>query len=266
MKMKSIISFVFLLQVISNTVNLVTTQFPPDSVYKCRNTGTYTTRSDYARNLKVALNAVGMMKKVNGGFYNSSYGGNEAAYALALCSDVAHKWGGDCNDCVTKLSILVSIKCLDEKEAVIWDSNCMVRYSDRKSFGVLADWGWNLLPERGGAPDIAPFDNVVIKLATRLQGETAGGDNTKKAAPGTMTYPPYGVTIYGAMQCTPDLSKELCSKCLQSILLVHHPCCSGRTTVRMCSPNCFFSYRVQDFHHWKSHQALATSGTDYFTI
>ncbi|KAI3515707.1 hypothetical protein L1887_14610 [Cichorium endivia] len=258
MKMKSIISFVFLLQVISNVVNMVTSQFPPESVYKCRNTGNYTTTSDYARNLKVALNAIGLSKKVSGKFYNSSYGGNEAAYALALCSEVAFRWGGDCNDCVTKLSNLVSIKCLNEKEAVIWGSNCMVRYSDRKIFGILDDWVWNLLPEQGVAANRALFDKAVYNLATTLQGAAAGGDNRKKAALGTMTYQPNNVTVYGTMQCTPDLSKELCSKCLQKIIMPNHPCCTGKTAARMFSPNCFFSYKVQDFHHWKPNQALAT--------
>ncbi|KAI3710415.1 hypothetical protein L2E82_40195 [Cichorium intybus] len=144
----------------------VLTSISPNSVYKCRDTGNYTTMSDYSRNLKVALNAVGMAKKVSGGFYNSSYGGNEAAYALALCSGVALKWGGDCTECVRKLSISVTIKCLDEKEAVIWGSNCMVRYSDRKIFGVLADWGWNLLPGRDVAADRAGFDKALNQLAT----------------------------------------------------------------------------------------------------
>lgn len=215
--------------------------------------------SDYSRNLKVALNAVGMAKKVSGGFYNSSYGGNEAAYALALCSGVALKWGGDCTECVRKLSISVTIKCLDEKEAVIWGSNCMVRYSDRKIFGVLADWGWNLLPGRDVAADRAGFDKALNQLATRLQGEAAGGDNTKKVALGSITYPPHSKTVYGTMQCTPDLSKELCSKCLLSILLVLHPCCSGKTTARMFSPNCYFSYSLENFPSWKPHQAWTTS-------
>ncbi|CAH1448345.1 unnamed protein product [Lactuca virosa] len=189
--MKSIISIVFLLQTIINAVNLTTAQFPEEPVFRCRNTGNYTPSSDYSRNLKAALDAVGKVKKYSGGSFSSSIGTKEAAYAVALCSSVAIKWGGNCNDCITRLTTSLQAKCPNQKEGVMWGSDCMIRYSDRKIIGVKDDWVWILSPGGSSRTD-------------------------KKAAFGTITFPPNNSTIYGAMQCTSDLSKELCTKCLQN--------------------------------------------------
>ncbi|XP_052621530.1 cysteine-rich repeat secretory protein 1 [Lactuca sativa] len=122
--MKSVISIAFLLLAIINAVNLVTAQFPAEPFFKCRDTGNYTTRTDYSRNLKVALNTVGNMDTYNGGSFNSSIGVNEAAHVMALCSGVSIHWSGNCKDCIHKLTVQLSIKCMDQKEAVMWGSMC----------------------------------------------------------------------------------------------------------------------------------------------
>ncbi|CAI9292620.1 unnamed protein product [Lactuca saligna] len=116
--MKSIISIAFLLQAIINTVTLVIAQFPLEPVFKCRDTGNYTTRTDYSRNLRVALNTVGNMDTYNGGSFNSSIGVNEAAHVMALCSGVSIHWGANCKECIHKLTVQLTIKCLDQKEAI----------------------------------------------------------------------------------------------------------------------------------------------------
>ncbi|KAL7592997.1 hypothetical protein Lser_V15G32121 [Lactuca serriola] len=248
--MKSIISIAFLLQAIINAVNLTTAQFPEEPVFRCRNTGNYTPSSDYSRNLKAALDAVGKVKKYSGGSFSSSNGVKEAAYAVALCSGVAIKWGGNCNDCITRLTTSLQAKCPNQKEGVMWGSDCMIRYSDRKIIGVKDDWIWILSPGLGTIFNKVQFDKGVIDLMTRLQGEAAGGTN-KKDAFGTITFPPNNSTIYGAMQCTSDLSKELCTKCLQSIILSYHPCCGGIMAGRMYSPSCYFTFSLEEYKKWK---------------
>ncbi|CAI9292618.1 unnamed protein product [Lactuca saligna] len=149
--MKSIISIAFLLQAIMNAVNLVTAQFPAEPVFRCRDTGNYTTRSDYYRNFKSALNAVGNMDKYSGGTFSSSEGQKETSYAIGLCSSVSSKWGGNCQDCIYQLTISLIVKCPNQKEGVMWGSNCMIRYSDRKIIGVLDDWVWIFLPDKQGS-------------------------------------------------------------------------------------------------------------------
>ncbi|CAH1448346.1 unnamed protein product [Lactuca virosa] len=147
--MKSIISLVFLLQSIINDVNLTTTRFPEEPVFGCRNKGNYTPSSDYSKNLKAAFNVVGTAKKYSGGSFSSFQGVKEAAYAIALCSGVAIKWGGNCNDCITKLTTSLQAKCPYQKEGVMWGSDCMICYSDCKIIGVKDDWVWILSPGVG---------------------------------------------------------------------------------------------------------------------
>ncbi|CAH1448348.1 unnamed protein product [Lactuca virosa] len=170
--MKSIISIAFLLQAIINTVNLVTAQFPAEPVFRCRDTGNYTTRSDYSRNLKVALNTVGNMDTYNGGSFNSSIGVNEAAHVMALCSGISTHWGGNCKDCIHKLTVQLSIKCMDQKEAVMWGSNCMIHFSDRKILGALDDWSRFTLPDNQKGSLVNPpanFDEVMFYFMRRLK-------------------------------------------------------------------------------------------------
>ena len=92
------------------------------------------------------------------------------------------------------------------------------------------------------------FDKALSDLMKKLQVQAAGGTD-KKSAFGTADYE--NKLVYGAMQCTADLSKELCTKCLQKIIVAHRSCCSGRRAARMLSPNCFFSYSGDDYPKWK---------------
>ncbi|KAL7592995.1 hypothetical protein Lser_V15G32122 [Lactuca serriola] len=168
--MKAIISIVFLLQAIMNAVNLVTTQFPAEPIFRCRDTGNYTTSSDYYRNFKSALNAVGNISKYSGGTFSSSQGQKETGYAIGLCSGVSSKWDGNCQDCIHQLTISLVVKCPNQKEGVMWGSNCMIRYSDRKIIGVLDDWVWIFLPDKQGSLVNKPdqFNNVLNDLMKRL--------------------------------------------------------------------------------------------------
>ncbi|KAL7592993.1 hypothetical protein Lser_V15G32124 [Lactuca serriola] len=249
--MKSIISIAFLLQAIINAVNLVTAQFPTDPAFRCRDTGNYTPSSDYSRNLKAALDAVGNMNKYNGGSFSASQGKKETAYVMALCSGVSMNWGGNCKDCIYQLTTSLAVTCKLQKEAVMWGSNCMLHYSDRKISGVLDDWVRILLPDKKGSLANKPdqFDKALSDLTKKLQGLAAEGTD-KKSALGTAVYEKK--LVYGAMQCTADLSKDLCTKCLQNIIEAHHTCCSGRMAARMLLPNCFFSYSGEHYSKWKS--------------
>ncbi|KAL9992797.1 putative Gnk2-like domain-containing protein [Helianthus debilis subsp. tardiflorus] len=51
------------------------------------------------------------------------------------------------------------------------------------------------------------------------------------------------------MQCTPDLSKEQCSECLDGAVRELGGCCSGRVAARVLYPNYFLRYSNEHFYN-----------------
>ncbi|GJR98014.1 putative receptor-like protein kinase, partial [Tanacetum coccineum] len=75
----------------------------------------------------------------------------------------------------------------------------------------------------------------------KLRAEASNGGPLRKFASGNTTVPDF-TTIYGLMQCTPDLSKQNCSACLED-LISRIPRYIGRKDAgRILVPNCFLRY------------------------
>ncbi|KAK1430633.1 hypothetical protein QVD17_13515 [Tagetes erecta] len=219
MKFKFIISFQFLLQAITNnnSVTVPQSQSLNFGVYKCRNTSNFTSIA-YQTSLQTALNSLPGNVAYHGGFYRSTVGNssNTPVNALALChGDIGPE---ACEECV-KISIpSLRRNCRNQKEAAAWYTNCIVRYSDREMIGVLDSWTFDELSNTATVSNNGDFDNALNNLTIRLQVQIAAGDSFRKLAVGSVTYGSELFTIYGIIQCTPDLSKDQCSKCLYGII------------------------------------------------
>ncbi|KAK1411403.1 hypothetical protein QVD17_37951 [Tagetes erecta] len=103
----------------------------------------------------------------------------------------------------------------------------------------LDSWTFGELSNTATVSNIGEFDNALNNLTIRLQAQAAAGDSFRKLAVGSVTYGPELFTIYGMMQCTPDLSKDQCSKCLYGTITELRDCCSGRVAARVFFPSCF---------------------------
>ncbi|KAI3716908.1 hypothetical protein L1987_68133 [Smallanthus sonchifolius] len=125
----------------------------------------------------------------------------------------------------------------------------MVRYSDREVIGVVDNWTFGELFNTASVSDIGELNNALNNLTTRLQAQAAGGDSFRKLAVGNVTFGPDSLTIYGMMQCTPDLSREQCSECLYRTITELHGCCSGRVAARVFFPSCFARYSNEHFYN-----------------
>ncbi|PNY12159.1 cysteine-rich receptor-like protein kinase [Trifolium pratense] len=69
-------------------------------------------------------------------FYNFSYGQNtDKVNAIGLCrGDVKPD---DCRNCLNDSRVLLTRLCPNQKEAIGWYDNCMLRYSNRSIFGIM---------------------------------------------------------------------------------------------------------------------------------
>ncbi|XP_030970758.1 cysteine-rich receptor-like protein kinase 29 [Quercus lobata] len=78
-------------------------------------------------------------------------------------------------------------------------------------------------------------------------GASAGGDFGKVAV-GNANYKSQNSTIYGLMQCSPDLSESDCSNCLVGAQSYFQDCCSENAGVRILAPSCNLRIEREQFY------------------
>ncbi|KAK3024963.1 hypothetical protein RJ639_042770 [Escallonia herrerae] len=226
------------------TVGLTIAQ-PDFPGYLCLDTGNYTQDSVYRKNLDDLLFALSTKTT---SFSNSSSGQTpDVANAIALCrGDVDPD---TCRRCVDDSTRRLRQLCPYQKEAIGFYDDCMVRYSNRSIFGIMETAPSGYLLNVDSAPHVVQFKKALISLLEKLQGEAAtGGGSTRMFATGK-TVGPDNLTIYGLVQCTPDISGPQCSSCLGTAIGVYPSCCGGKIGGRVLSPSCYFRYEIGAFYN-----------------
>nr|GFD15775.1 cysteine-rich RLK (receptor-like protein kinase) 26 [Tanacetum cinerariifolium] len=172
----------------------------------------YTRNSSFDRNLDRVLANL-PLRNSGYGFFNSSSGqDSDAASAIALCrGDVESV---PCGACVNKSIVNLTQICPNQKYGSIFYDNCWVTYSDESLLGStkvkypIVDWRAENVTD-----DVPSFTRDLRNLLSNLTAKAAGGGSLRKYAADTMTRPNAEVT-YALVQCTPDLSEQQCTNCL----------------------------------------------------
>ncbi|XP_022140076.1 cysteine-rich receptor-like protein kinase 10 [Momordica charantia] len=213
--------------------------------YSCSGSGNYTANSTYKSNLRRLLSSLPTDNRLDHGFLNISYGKSpHRVNAIALCR-------GDlkpaaCRSCLTDSVSNLPPSCPTQKEAVIWYPNCMLRYSDRRIFGVVQNDPTFWLRNIQDAADLQQFNQVVQTMLAELSRDAAAGGSRLKFAAGNVTTRDSG-NLYATVQCTPDMSYSQCSDCLQTAAGLVQAWCLGKVGVRILRPNCNIRYEVYSF-------------------
>ncbi|MED6180560.1 hypothetical protein PIB30_011322 [Stylosanthes scabra] len=221
--------------------------------------GNYTANSNYATNLNNLLSTLTSNTKINYGFYNSSYGQNtDKVNAIGLCrGDIKPE---ECRGCLDQAKANLTQLCPNRKEAIGWyqDEKCMLRYSDRYIFGHNetgpAYYMWNM----NNATNADKFNGVVNNLLDTLRSKAALGDSRRKYGEGNAVVPS-NKTVYGVVQCTPDLSEEECDSCLVESIKVLPSCCNDKIGARIVRPSCYLRYETSFLFYDPSAQSPSPS-------
>lgn len=207
--------------------------------------GNYTAGSDYERNLNDFFSSLLSNKSDNGyGFFRSSFGQNvDKVYAIGLCRpDLIPD---ACRSFLRNSTYSVKQACPNQKEAIIWSDHFMLRYSNRSLDGKL-----ELVPAYNqsvtgnlSSSDVESFNEQLRDFLGRLGTEAAAGGLLKKFAVETTRATYSNVqSISGHVQCTPDLSEENCSSCLNEGLKQLQKCCYGMDSGSFGNPSCNLRY------------------------
>ncbi|KAL2324332.1 hypothetical protein Fmac_023390 [Flemingia macrophylla] len=208
--------------------------------------GNYTANSTYQNNLNTILSNLSSNTNIGYGFYNFSYGqDSDRVNAIGLCrGDVK---ADACRSCFNDSKVLLTQLCPNQKEAIGWYDNCMLRYSNRSIFNTLeispSFYKWN----NEEATDVDKFNEKLSNMLESLANKASLGDSRYKFATENVSGPAFQ-TIWGLMQCTPDLSELQCSKCLVGARAEIPQCCDGKKGGRVVRPSCNLRYEIYPFY------------------
>ncbi|XP_062088338.1 cysteine-rich receptor-like protein kinase 29 [Humulus lupulus] len=121
-------------------------------------------------------------------------------------------------------------RCPNKKGAVAWYDNCMLRYSDRSYFGVMETNPPLILSNTQNVSSdsgtVEAYFQALRSLLDNLKSIAMTGGSLRKFSVDNVTAPGFK-TIYGLMQCTPDLSQMDCNNCLDTLFGIILGCCNG---------------------------------------
>ena len=225
----------------------VTNAQPRFLSYWCSNgVGNYTNNSTYKANLNTLLTSLSSNNEIDYGFYNFSAGQNsDKVNAIALCrGDVMPT---ACRSCINDSRIQLTQLCPNQKEAIGWYDNCMLRYSNDSIFGTQQSSPYFYMRNSKNASDVEEFNQVLGNMMASLRSKAASGDWRRKFATGEANVTSFQ-SIYGLMQCTPDLSELSCSNCLEGAINEIPTCCNRRKAGRVVKPSCNLRYATYHFY------------------
>ncbi|XP_050212586.1 cysteine-rich receptor-like protein kinase 29 isoform X2 [Mercurialis annua] len=209
------------------------------------NVGNYTANSTYQKNLNTLLSTLISNTQITYGFYNLSVGQiPDQANAIALCKgDVSIQ---ECRGCIRNSTRQIIEHCPNYKEVLGFYDSCMLRFSNRSIFGLMETQPTVHMVNEENVTDANQFDSALQKLLSRLRSKAASGNFTRKFATGNESA---GFeTIYGLVQCTPDISEQNCNDCMVAAIRDIPFCCDGKLGGRVMKPSCNFRYENYRFY------------------
>ncbi|XP_030923054.1 cysteine-rich receptor-like protein kinase 26 [Quercus lobata] len=215
----------------------------------CSNTGTFSTNSTYANYLNLLLSSLPSNVTANGGFYNTSSGQDpNKVYALALCRGDLDT--GKCYTCTNTSSLDITKQCPDQKEAIIWGGECILRYSNRNIFGTMEVLPSQCVPNPNkiSSTDLDQFNQTLYNLMGSLRTQASlDSSSIKYFAVGDKSFSS-SRNVYGLVQCTPDISQMDCRICLEGAVADISSCSGGKEGGRVLKPSCIAWFEVFQFY------------------
>lgn len=244
----------FLYSVISQLMFIITTTSQPDFFYYlCSNKGNYTNNSPFKKNLDNVLASLSSnsntdSRRVDYGFYNATAGEDpDTANAKVLCRKGVPL--EQCRSCVNDSVRRITQNCPTQKEGAGWYHHCQILYSNN-SVHDETDFSVNqVYSNTGAAPDANGFNEERRELLDRLREEAASGTSIWKSAGGDVKLKsPNTYTIYGLVDCFPDMSYFDCDVCLNRLQSNLPSCCSGSIGARLLAASCQINYEIHPLY------------------
>ncbi|GKF92362.1 cysteine-rich receptor-like protein kinase 8, partial [Tanacetum coccineum] len=124
----------------------------------------------------------------------------------------------------------------------------MLKYSNATILGVLdTSFVWSLA-NGANASNVVQFNEGVKLLLNQLRNDASRGGSLRKYATNSTNGPGF-TTLYGLMQCTPDLSENDCYNCLDGAIRYIPSCCDSKQGARVYYSSCNMRYEEYRFYN-----------------
>ncbi|XP_059638893.1 cysteine-rich receptor-like protein kinase 10 [Cornus florida] len=230
---------------------IITEAAPSYRAHICTNETTYTSNTTFQSNLNLVLSYLSSNDTTINGFYKATAGPDvpDVAYGLFLCrGDVA---GTDvCQDCVAHaVKETVEQYCPNQKKAIIWYDECMLRYANQSFFSTMEEspnvnvWNPNNVTEQDRFEQL--LGETVDDLANLVSNDESG--NVTRFATQEADFTAFQ-KLHSLAQCTPDLSRSDCNRCLRVAISILPTCCVGKQGGRVLLPSCNIRFEISPFY------------------
>ncbi|KAG1331493.1 cysteine-rich receptor-like protein kinase 10 [Cocos nucifera] len=207
----------------------------------------YVANSTYETNLKILLPSLVSNASLSEGFFSTMIGQfPNQVYGLAICRGDVN--ASLCLSCLVAASHDIVRLCPYKIEAVVCYSPCLLRYSNLWSLATTEETQrivmWNVGEIMTGRPLFEKLRNELLSA----MADWAAYNSTMRFATGEVNFTTDIPTIYGLVQCVPDLWASKCWQCLQDSfkwIQTNFPWAQGG---RVLQVRCYFRYELYLFY------------------
>ncbi|KAI4295822.1 hypothetical protein L6164_035825 [Bauhinia variegata] len=219
---------------------------PIYNYHVCTDSITYKKNSTFEANLNLLLSSLSSKASLGNGFYRTRTGTDtpNVVNGLFLCrGDIA---SAACHDCVAAAAKEILRRCYVKKESIIWYDRCLLRYSYQPLNNIVP--GVDLRNDKNiSRSELNRFNELLAGMLNSLATKAANSQD-KKFATGELNLTSTE-TLYGLVQCTPDLEFFDCNMCFRSAIAYIPNCCDGKQGARVLLPGCIIRYELYPFYN-----------------
>ncbi|XP_013598684.1 PREDICTED: cysteine-rich receptor-like protein kinase 19 [Brassica oleracea var. oleracea] len=240
----------FFLALLASLGSYAQQQDPTYIYHVCPNTTTYLKNSTYSSNVRTLLSDLSSNSRSLNSFSIGSYRTAvgqipDLVFGLFLCrGDLSLEV---CSNCVVFAANDTQYRCPEEKTGLIWYNECMLRYTDQNIFdesslqnGTNGLIMWNT--QNVSESQSNRFRGVVLSVMNKCANEAA--NSSRKFAVNKSNFTPIE-TLYGMVQCIPNLPNEDCFNCLQQTIRLLP---TDKIGGRLLMPSCNSRYEIYQFY------------------
>ncbi|XP_019089321.1 PREDICTED: cysteine-rich receptor-like protein kinase 10 isoform X2 [Camelina sativa] len=243
--MSSSASFIFLFLIsFLTSFREASAQDPTYIYHTCPNTTTFTRNSTYFANLRALLSSfTSRNASYSTGFQNATVGqAPERVTGLFNCrGDVSLEV---CRSCVEFSVNETFTRCPNERDVTLYYDQCILRYSNRNILSTLnTDGGIILYNTQNVTSNQERFKDLLLSTLSQAATEAAGSSRKFDGRKANLTT---FQTLYGFVQCTPDLTRQECLRCLQQTI---NGLPTDKIGGRLVVPSCSSRYELYPFYN-----------------
>lgn len=248
---KHFLPLIFLIVKLSLFFHKIEAATPTFISHACQNTTSSlsTPNTTYSSNLNLLLTYLSSNTTRTNGFYQTTVGGGTSDAVTGLFNCRGDVNTTICQTCINNASKDVIRRCPVEKLAVIWYDVCWIRYADGSTFattpGIVPSTSNVSLNKSVSDPN--QFNQLLAGMMDSLANKASNSQTGKKFATNEEKYTS-SETMYGLVQCTPDLSVGDCNTCLRAGISGFPMCCNGQQGGINMLPSCIVRYETQPFY------------------